>query len=54
MKYRIAIGMHIMELESMVNELIAIGWKPIGGITIDADGKGDVFYLQAMVIESKE
>lgn len=49
----VVIAFSVSDLEKQVNEFIRIGWKPIGGVTIDKDtydnGEINNLYLQAMV-----
>ena len=44
-KYKIVLGGSVAELEKRVNEAIAEGWQPLGGV---ADGQEGWVY-QAMV-----
>ena len=37
-------------LTVMVNEMIAAGWKPLGGMSVAGDGRGSHrFFCQAMI-----
>ena len=46
MKYKIVWHISIVDLESLVNDEIAQGWKPLGGLCYKFDGG---MYLQALV-----
>lgn len=48
MKYKIETAIETKQLESLVNELIQQGWKPLGGVSISNDGHYDM-YIQAMI-----
>jgi hypothetical protein len=52
MKYRILEKRSAYKLEIEVNELIAQGWRPQGGVAVDSMGMGESF-LQAMVKEEQ-
>jgi hypothetical protein len=52
MKYRILEKSSAYKLQIEVNELIAQGWRPQGGVTIDSQGMSESF-LQAMVKEEQ-
>ncbi len=44
-KYKIALGGSVSELEKRVNEAIAEGWQPLGGVAGGQEG----WIYQAMV-----
>ena len=50
MKYRIVSEKYSYDLESHVNRLIDLGWRPKGGLVFAFSGMSD-YYKQAMVKE---
>jgi hypothetical protein len=52
MKYRILEKSSAYKLQIEVNELIAQGWRPQGGVAVDSMGMCESF-LQAMVKEEQ-
>lgn len=42
------------ELEDRVNAMIAVGWQPVGGVAVAADGGPDRVFVQAMVRSEEE
>ncbi|WP_338953396.1 DUF1737 domain-containing protein [Lactococcus petauri] len=52
MKYRVLEGEYTYKLAEKVNELIAKGWKPQGGVTAYSHGMS-TYYCQAMILGDK-
>ena len=50
MKYKIVWRTSTVDLESLVNDEIAQGWKPLGGLCYKFDGG---MFLQALVKEEE-
>lgn len=50
MKYKIIRSISTVDLESIVNDKIAQGWKPLGRLCYRFDGS---LYLQALVMEEE-
>lgn len=50
MKYKILAGDTAHFLEECVNESIAFGWKPIGGVNLTVDNYGNKVWIQAIVV----
>lgn len=50
MKYKIVYSISTDGLESLVNDKIAQGWKPFGGLCYRFDGS---LYLQALIKEEE-
>jgi len=48
---RMSTGQGTKDLVKLVNQAIAEGWKPLGGVTISSSWKNSVVYIQAMVKE---
>jgi hypothetical protein len=51
-KYTNVVGLHIMELNRSVNDMISKGCKPIGGLVIHHIGD-TMYYIQTMVVEDE-
>lgn len=50
MKYHVANGKHFQTFIDEVNELIAAGWEPLGGIAVNNENDNfDIWYYQAMI-----
>jgi hypothetical protein len=53
MEYRIVIHWQAQELSKRVNEFIADGWVPQGGVTYTVGQGNDERFAQAMIREAK-
>lgn len=52
MEYKIVYGRDASDLERRVNELIALGWVPIGGIALQQCG--EFFQTMSSTTQSRE
>lgn len=48
-EYRMVAAMVVARLIELIAERIRDGWQPIGGVSVNTDGDGDVWLYQAMV-----
>lgn len=47
-KYRVVYGVDELKLEDDVNDLLSLGWVPIGGFSVEITLSGSSLYYQAM------
>lgn len=52
-KYRILCEKSVFELQVVVNDAIARGWEPIGGVSVEAPSIWDIKYLQAVILNKE-
>ena len=52
MDYKIAYGRDASDLERRVNELIALGWSPLGGVALHQ--RGEFFQAMSSTQQSRE
>ncbi|MEO7509329.1 MAG: DUF1737 domain-containing protein [Pyrinomonadaceae bacterium] len=49
MKYQIVSSLLQSDLENHIAQLIAVGWRPLGGVAVVIDQQGQQLYVQALV-----